>query len=88
MDDDTAALSTARQTIRDEQRCEFWPNDGRCCYAPAAFTIATAWDAALRHACEAHREALDREVRVPHKVMPVSEWRASSRGYRPGLAGS
>jgi hypothetical protein len=50
--------------------------------------MVTPWWSALRHACEAHRDALDRDVKVAHRVVPVEGWLTSSRGFRPGLAGS
>ena len=73
----------------DRQLCEHWPiGTARPCYAIAEWAVVTPWWAALRHACEAHREALDQEVKVTHRVVRVEEWRASSRGFRPGLGGS
>jgi hypothetical protein len=41
--------------------------------APVVRSIGTPWSV-LRHACEAHRDALDREMQLQHEVMPVSEW--------------
>lgn len=84
----TAPPSTERQPIRDEQLCEFWPEGGRPCYAPAEWSVITPWWSALYHACEVHRDVVEQGVAVAHRVVRVEEWRASLRGYRPGLAGS
>ena len=72
MPDDMPAPST------EHQRCEYWPlGTDRPCYAPAEWSIVTAWYVALRHGCYAHRDTLDQDVKVEHRVMPVSEWGAA-----------
>jgi hypothetical protein len=44
------------------QYCEHWPMGGRPCWALAAWSMVTPWWAALRHACERHRDAVDADV--------------------------
>jgi len=56
--------------------------------SPRARPSMRAWYVALRHGCYAHRDTLDQDVKVEHRVMPVSEWGASWRGFRAGQAGS
>lgn len=49
------------------------------CHAPATWTIATYDNVLLRHVCDHHKDALASQVKVPHRLVPISEWRASSR---------
>lgn len=66
--------------------CEHWPSGGRPCHAPATWTIATYETLALRHVCDEHKEALATQMKVPHRLVPISEWLASPPDERPGGA--
>ncbi|HET8623397.1 MAG TPA: hypothetical protein VFM14_07530 [Gemmatimonadales bacterium] len=85
--DDNFAPSTRHQTT-DRFYCEHWPSNGKPCSAPATWTICTPEQVALRHACNVHSGEVLAGVVVPHEILPHAEWLASSRGYRPGRAGS
>ena len=74
--------------IGDPLCCLHQPDGFHFCYAPTVAVLVRAADGFTTPVCETHLEDAQKATRGQLEVVPLAEWHAGARAYRPGLAGS
>jgi hypothetical protein len=71
---------SSRQRPEAQRLCGYRELPNAPCQAAVTWVITTADDSSRQFACERHRNAILAKVTTAHRVLPLVEWLATSRG--------